>query len=133
MPIRADDPYLVLGVAPEADATQIRRAYLALMRLHHPDRRGGDHDATAATSRINAAYAQLRDPARRAVLDRLRAPEKGRQAGGGTVRAAPSVAAAPPAYSQERVDFGRNFQRASLRVGVGLLLVGLVLLLLLGR
>lgn len=142
MPPRSEDPYVVLGVAPDADAVRIRGAYLALMRAHHPDRRGGGTAATAAASRINAAYAELRDPARRAVLDRLRASRSGGASGGGSRLGpgsgspSPAGAATPhaaPAYSVERVDYGRRFQRASLRVGLALLAVGLVLLLALAR
>jgi hypothetical protein len=59
--------YEVLGVAPSAPAAEVRQAYVALAREHHPDREGGD----AATMRsVNEAWATLRDPARRARYDR---------------------------------------------------------------
>lgn len=56
------DPYEILGVAPSASATEIRAAYLALIRKHHPDLAFGA-DAEAArrrTSEINAAFHSLR-------------------------------------------------------------------------
>lgn len=66
--------YEVLGVAPDADAASIRRAYLAAARAHHPDRHAGDPASAArAESRmreINEAWAVLGDPQRRAVHDR---------------------------------------------------------------
>lgn len=144
MPPRTENPYAVLGVAPEADHAEIRRSYLALMRDQHPDRRAGDRKATAAAARINAAYAQLRDPARRAVVDRLRGSPEPVGAtrlaadGAGRTRApggmAPGgVAPARPAYSPERADYGHRFQLASLKMGAVLLLLGFVLLLALGR
>jgi hypothetical protein len=58
--------YEVLGVAPDADATQVRQAYLRLARTHHPDRSGGDSDRMRA---VNAAWAVLGDPIRRRQYD----------------------------------------------------------------
>lgn|GEM_PF-3030502 len=60
------DHYGVLGVAPTADAAQIRRAFRAQSRRHHPDL-GGDHLLYA---RITTAYAVLSDPASREAYDR---------------------------------------------------------------
>jgi len=59
--------YDVLGVPPAATAAEVRQAYVALARQHHPDREGGD----AATMRaVNEAWATLSDPGRRATYDR---------------------------------------------------------------
>lgn len=64
--------YDVLGVPSTAPTSEVRRAYVALARQHHPDRDGGDADAMRA---INDAWTTLRDPARRASYDlALRAP-----------------------------------------------------------
>lgn len=60
------DPYAVLGVAHDATHDDIRRAWLALARRHHPDR-GGD---AAAMQAVNDAWAVLGDPGRRRVWDR---------------------------------------------------------------
>jgi DnaJ-class molecular chaperone len=51
-----DDPYVVLGIGPEADEQQIRQRYLQLVREHSPER---DPQGFAA---IRAAYDRLRDP-----------------------------------------------------------------------
>jgi hypothetical protein len=59
--------YDVLGVAPSAPTSEVRRAYVELARRHHPDRAGGD---PAAMRAINDAWATLRDPERRASYDR---------------------------------------------------------------
>jgi curved DNA-binding protein CbpA len=59
--------YDVLGVAPTADEAQLREAYVALARRHHPDVEGGDAERMRA---INDAWATLGDRGRRAVYDR---------------------------------------------------------------
>ena len=58
--------YEVLGVAPDAASSEVRRAYLRLAREHHPDRSGGDPDRMRA---VNAAWAVLGDPVRRRQYD----------------------------------------------------------------
>jgi curved DNA-binding protein CbpA len=66
--------YEVLGVAPDADAATIRRAYLEAARAHHPDRHAGDPASAARAEslmrQINEAWAVLGDAQRRAVHDR---------------------------------------------------------------
>lgn len=64
------DPYQVLGVAPGADAAEIRRAYLALARRFHPDAHADRSPAERAHAErrmrdVNVAWATLSDPARR--------------------------------------------------------------------
>jgi len=68
MPQSARDPYLVLGVAATASGAEIKAAYRALVKQHHPDA-GGDEEAILA---INAAWEVLRDRERRAEHDRHR-------------------------------------------------------------
>ncbi len=58
--------YEVLRVEPTAPIAEVRRAYVALARQHHPDRANGDADSMRA---INDAWATLRDPDRRAAYD----------------------------------------------------------------
>lgn len=77
------DLYAVLGLTPSATPAQLRRAYRAMLRQHHPDtrsagpRRDGDaadqtNEAAQAVQLVLTAYEVLRDPARRAAYDRLR-------------------------------------------------------------
>ena len=69
MPQSARDPYLVLGVAATASGAEIKAAYRALVKQHHPDA-GGDEETILA---INAAWEVLGDRERRAEHDRHRA------------------------------------------------------------
>ena len=64
------DPYAVLGVARDASADEIRRAYVALARSTHPDVRCDDPQAAEQMRRINLAWETLSDTAARAAVDR---------------------------------------------------------------
>lgn len=55
-PTVADDPYAVLGVAPDATEHELRLARRRLAMDLHPDRAGGRADATAAMQRLNEAF-----------------------------------------------------------------------------
>jgi len=63
----ADDPWLVLGVEPGADAATVAAAYRALAKRHHPDRHIADGTppefirvSEERMAAINAAYAAVR-------------------------------------------------------------------------
>ena len=77
------DPYRLLQVDPSADAEVIAAAYRRLARLHHPDL-SRDPDAEQRMAELNAAWAILRDPERRAAYDRerQRGPLRAEQPGG---------------------------------------------------
>jgi curved DNA-binding protein CbpA len=67
------DPYATLDVPATASQDQITHAYRRKIRAFHPDTRGASTPASAADEqlrRIMAAYALLRDRARRAAFDR---------------------------------------------------------------
>jgi DnaJ-class molecular chaperone len=120
------DLYATLGVDPDADAATVRAAYLRLMREHHPDHRPGDERAADAAREANAAYEVLGDAVKRAAYDRLRTPR-------GHGKRAPIAAVTivrPPAYSEERVVYQQAFSAATMKAGVVLLLVGVLLSLL---
>ena len=94
------DPYAVLGVASTATRDDIGVAYRALARRHHPDV-STSGDAEGLMADLNAAWALLRDPARREAWDRAHgiepAPTNGSSAAaGGSTRTA-STTARPPA------------------------------------
>lgn len=59
------DAYKVLGVAYDADSSEIRRAHRRLAKQHHPDKQSpgspAQPDATARMAQINDAYRLVRD------------------------------------------------------------------------
>lgn len=65
-----EDPYQILGVAPDASARDIDLAYRRQMAIHHPDRSPADGGARARA--INVAHDLLSDPHERAAYDRER-------------------------------------------------------------
>ena len=74
------DYYKVLGVAMDATADDIKRAYRKLAMEHHPDRNNGDKDAEERFKEITEAYEVLRDAEQRSVYDRY--GESGLRGGG---------------------------------------------------
>jgi hypothetical protein len=65
------DHYKILGVAPDSEDIVIQAAYRALMRRYHPDKNPSEA-ARKRTIEINAAYAVLGDPRKRASYDAQR-------------------------------------------------------------
>ena len=65
-----NDPYQTLGVARDASADDIRKAYRALAKKHHPDLNPGNKAAEASFKDIGAANDLLSDPEKRARFDR---------------------------------------------------------------
>src|SRR5437870_923944 len=64
------DYYEVLGVAREADAEEIKRAYRKLAMQFHPDRNVGDAEAEQKFKEAAEAYEVLRDGEKRQRYDR---------------------------------------------------------------
>ncbi|MGZ3499528.1 MAG: molecular chaperone DnaJ [Vulcanimicrobiaceae bacterium] len=75
------DFYETLGVSRNANADEIKRAYRALARKHHPDVADDKADAEHRFKEINEAYEVLSDPQKRAQYDRF--GTVGAAAGGG--------------------------------------------------
>ena len=75
----ARNPYEVLGVKKEAMADEIRTAYRALAKKHHPDLNPGNKQAEALFKEISAAYDLLSDADKRARFDRGEIDEAGNE------------------------------------------------------
>jgi curved DNA-binding protein CbpA len=97
------DPYLVLGVSPTATQAEITHAYRDRLRAHHPDTRHtpSPQIADERLRQVLAAYALLRDPARRADYDR-----------------ATTRAAAPPAYRRHRTTLADDAPTGRVQIPV---------------
>ena len=70
----AKNYYEVLGVARNADNQTIRKMYLKLSKLYHPDKLPGVEWSTEAQKFITSAYTTLMDPERRIEYDQTLAP-----------------------------------------------------------
>ena len=83
--------FAVLGLEPGADSAAIEHAYKRLIKLHHPDREGGD---SRRAVEIIRAYRELKGG--KALIDPLQFNEE--IASCGSVRAGrwPPSAPAPP-------------------------------------
>ncbi len=65
------DYYEVLGLAQQANADEIRRAYRQLALKYHPDRNPGDSAAEGKFKEATEAYSVLSDEEKRAAYDRF--------------------------------------------------------------
>src|SRR6202161_3591752 len=63
------DPYEVLGVAKTASEAEIKKAFRALAKKHHPDKHAGDAAAQKRFQEISGAYDILGDKEKRAQFD----------------------------------------------------------------
>ncbi len=78
------DYYATLGVARDASAEDLKKAYRKLAMQYHPDRNGHDKTAEARFKEINEAYEVLKDDQKRAAYDRFgHAAFEGGNAGAG--------------------------------------------------
>lgn len=105
MPQATPDPYQVLGVAPLASAAEIKAAYRALVKQHHPDTGGDDHTILE----LNAAWEVLGDVDRRRRHDQLRGgtsgsgtPSPGIRTPGPGTRAAGTPGSGSPGQARRR-------------------------------
>ncbi|MBF2099121.1 MAG: DnaJ domain-containing protein [Gloeomargaritaceae cyanobacterium C42_A2020_066] len=63
--------YAILGVARDAPAEEVKRAYRRLARQYHPDLNPGNKAAEEQFKVVGEAYAVLSDPERRAQYDQF--------------------------------------------------------------
>ncbi len=73
----ADDPYQLLGVAKDASAEDIRKAYRKLAKQFHPDLNPGNKTAEEKFKAVSAANELLSDADKRARYDRGEIDESG--------------------------------------------------------
>jgi molecular chaperone DnaJ len=65
------DYYATLGIARDASAEDLKRAYRKLAMQHHPDRNPGDAKAELKFKDVSEAYEVLKDDQKRAAYDRF--------------------------------------------------------------
>jgi hypothetical protein len=125
--ITVDDPYRTLQVEPSADLEAIRAAYRRLARANHPDLNPRP-EAAERMRAINAAYAVLSDPARRAVYDARRyVPPTQVLRPSAPPRVRPVVVVAnPPTPLQRRVDRIVAVLGVLLLIGIGFYTVNVI-------
>jgi len=63
------DPYEILGVPKSASEADIKKAFRALAKKHHPDKHAGDANAQKKFQEISGAYDILGDKDKRAQFD----------------------------------------------------------------
>lgn len=73
----AKDLYQRLGVSKDASDADIKKAYRALAKEHHPDLHPGDAEAEARFKEVSQAYAILGDAEKRSQYDRGEIDETG--------------------------------------------------------
>ena len=77
----ARDPYEVLGVSKKASEAEIKKAFRALAKKHHPDTHGNDPKAVKRFQEISSAYEVIGDKEKRAQYDRGEIDEAGQPKG----------------------------------------------------
>lgn len=101
--MRLDDPYKLLGVARDAGAEEIRKAYRRLAKQFHPDLNPGNAKAEERFKAISAANALLSDPVTRGKFDRGEIDAEGHER-------APQHGAHGPSYRDyAETDPGRRY------------------------
>src|SRR5262249_32382117 len=104
------DYYEVLGVARDASADAIKKAYRALARKHHPDVNPGDKKAEAKFKEAQQAYDILSDPEKRSLYDRFgKAAFEGMAAAGPRSGASEWTARPPRPGADGTFDFSDFF------------------------
>jgi len=97
--LSVSDPYKVLQVDSQADHEVIESAYRRLARKYHPDV-SSEPDAHEQMIAINKAWEQLRDPVKRAAVDRKRLRTTGNTAWAAAAAGQARTATTAPPHDQ---------------------------------
>ena len=100
------DYYGVLGVAKNATAAEIKKAYRKLAQKHHPDANQGNPAAEERFKEISASYEVLGDEEKRASYDRVREMGAGGFGSGFPGGAPGGAGGSPGGFRYETVDVG---------------------------
>ncbi len=112
------DPYKVLGVDKNADASSIKSAYRKLARKYHPDVNPDDKAAEEKFKEISEAYDILSDPAKKDEYDNLGREAFYERGFGGTGYQRPDFSQGGFSFEDIFGDlFGGGASRASSRNG----------------
>src|SRR5947209_15716435 len=103
------DYYEVLGVARDASADEIKKAYRKLARKHHPDVNPGDKTAEARFKEAQQAYDVLSDAEKRSLYDRYGTAAFEGMAAAGPRPEGPQWTYPPGGAGFESFDFGDFF------------------------
>lgn len=95
------DPYATLGVAKNASAEEIKKAYRKLAKKLHPDVNPGDKKAEERFKDVSAAFEVIGDPKRRALYDEF------------------GEVALSSSFDEEKAKKFREYQRAASAAGAG--------------
>jgi len=107
------DYYHTLGVAREAVADEIRKAYRKLARKHHPDLNPGDKTAEDRFKKVQEAYDILSDPKKKQMYDQYGFySENGMPGGAGGPAGQPGQNPDGPNMGFGGFDFSDVFSRA---------------------
>jgi DnaJ-class molecular chaperone len=103
----AEDYYKTLGVARDASAADIQKAYRKLARKYHPDLNPDDNTAKARFQEVQQAFDVLNDPSKRELYDRYGSSFESMGAGGGGPRGGRAAWSTGP--GGEEIDISQLF------------------------
>ena len=101
VPPAVKDPYATLGVARNASADEIKKAYRKLAKKLHPDVNPGDKKAEERFKEVSGAFEVLGDPKKRALYDEF------------------GEIALRPGFDEGKAQKFREYQRAAAAGGRG--------------
>jgi DnaJ-class molecular chaperone len=105
----AEDYYKILGVARDASATDIQKAYRKLARKYHPDMNPDDKTAKAKFQEVQKAFEVLNDTSKRELYDRYGSSFESMGAGGPAGGPRGGSAGWRPGQGGDDIDFSQMF------------------------